>query len=354
MSKLPVTMKSVAERAGVSLMTVSRVLRNHASVQMETRQKVLRAVEETGYRANPLVGAWMAHMRSSNARKTNQEIIAFLVTDLEREAFMRSLTVRRYFEGACARAGELGFKIEVFWMGEKGMRGKRMSAILQARGIAGVLVAPLPSPVGVIELDWERFAAVGLGYSMRAPGVHRVTNHQIHSIRLALAEVQRLGYRRVGLALEESKDVRVDYNWSTGLLPYQMSLRPRDRVKPHLPVTFSREGLLSWVKKERPEVILGGRQDIVSWLPQAGWRVPEQVGFVSLEYYPEYGDIAGVDQNSFIIGSAAVELVVEQLYHNQRGIPATPKVVMIEGRWHPGGSVRHLRVETIEASRAGH
>jgi len=426
MSRLPVTIRTVAERAGVSVMTVSRVLRNHASVAEATREKVLRAVEETGYRPNPLVGAWMAHMRSSSGRQAGQQTIAYLTTDEEREAVQRSLTLRAYFEGARARAEQLGFKLEPFWLGEKGMTGQRMSAILQTRGIAGVLVAPLPVPGATIDLQWDRFASVvfgysmrepnlhrvtnhqihsmrlalaetarlgyrriGLalahskdarvdhnwttgilpyhmsvparqrvqpflpqemtsvvfGYSMREPNLHRVTNHQIHSMRLALAETARLGYRRIGLALAHSKDARVDHNWTTGILPYQMSVPARQRVQPFLPQEMTRESLLAWVDKERPEVILGGRQDMVVWLREAGLRVPEEIGFVSLEYYPDYGDLAGVDQNSFTIGLAAVELVVEQLYHNERGIPQRPKVVMIESCWHPGKSVRRVRDE---------
>lgn len=349
MSKLAVTMKSVATRAGVSLMTVSRVLRNHSSVTEETREKVLRAVRETGYRTNPLVGAWMSHMRSSRARRTDQQTIAFLTADPERDDFVKGLTIPRYLEGAAARAEQLGFKLARFWLGAKGMSGPRMSDILYARGIAGLLVAPLPQPVGTVDLQWERFAAVVFGYSMREPGLHRVTNHQIHSMRLALAETIRLGYRRIGLALELSKDVRVDYNWSTGFLPYWMSLPAADRVASFFPREFTREGLLEWVRKERPEVIFGGRRDMIDWLREDGWAVPDEIGFVSLEYYPEFGDLAGVDQNSLTIGAAAVELVVEQLYHNERGIPATPKVVMIEGFWHPGGSVRPMREESGRA-----
>src|SRR5690606_28372321 len=104
-----------------------------------------------------------------------------------------------------------------------------------------------------------RFAAVGFGYSMREPNLHRVTNHQIHTMRLALEETRSLGYRRIGLVLEQAKDARVDFNWTTGFLPYHMSVAAKVRVKPFLPVRLTPENLLAWVREERPEVILGGR-----------------------------------------------------------------------------------------------
>ncbi|MDZ7374041.1 MAG: LacI family transcriptional regulator [candidate division KSB1 bacterium] len=46
------TIEDVARRAGVSKMTVSRVIRGHASVRAETRERVLRAIEELDYFPN--------------------------------------------------------------------------------------------------------------------------------------------------------------------------------------------------------------------------------------------------------------------------------------------------------------
>ena len=48
----PPTMADVARLAGVSHQTVSRVLGNHPNVRDETRARVLRAIEEMGYRRN--------------------------------------------------------------------------------------------------------------------------------------------------------------------------------------------------------------------------------------------------------------------------------------------------------------
>ena len=47
-----VKIKAVAERAGVSVSTVSRVLNNNPTVARSLAVRVMRAVEETGYRPN--------------------------------------------------------------------------------------------------------------------------------------------------------------------------------------------------------------------------------------------------------------------------------------------------------------
>lgn len=48
----PPVMADVARRAGVSHQTVSRVLNDHPNVRVETRERVLQAIDELGYRRN--------------------------------------------------------------------------------------------------------------------------------------------------------------------------------------------------------------------------------------------------------------------------------------------------------------
>lgn len=47
-----VTIKDVAAHAGVAFKTVSRVVNNDPTVKLKNREKVLKAIEELGYRPN--------------------------------------------------------------------------------------------------------------------------------------------------------------------------------------------------------------------------------------------------------------------------------------------------------------
>jgi len=49
---MPVTMKDIARDVGVSVVTVSKVLRNSSGISEETRQKVLKRMKELKYRPN--------------------------------------------------------------------------------------------------------------------------------------------------------------------------------------------------------------------------------------------------------------------------------------------------------------
>ena len=49
---MPVRMKDIAEALGVSIVTVSKALRNHPDIAIETRDKILARVKELNYRPN--------------------------------------------------------------------------------------------------------------------------------------------------------------------------------------------------------------------------------------------------------------------------------------------------------------
>ena len=73
-----VTIKDVARRAGVSDISVSRVMRNTPNISEALRQKVTRAADELGYTPNRLAGALKA--RSSN-------LVAVIVPSMSNAVF---------------------------------------------------------------------------------------------------------------------------------------------------------------------------------------------------------------------------------------------------------------------------
>lgn len=49
-----VTLREIAKLAGVSRSTVSRVINNHPSVRLQTRDRVLRVIQEHGFEPDPV------------------------------------------------------------------------------------------------------------------------------------------------------------------------------------------------------------------------------------------------------------------------------------------------------------
>src|SRR5579863_6899281 len=49
---MPVRMKDIAAELGVSVMTVSKVLRNEGRISAATRERILKRIKERGYQPN--------------------------------------------------------------------------------------------------------------------------------------------------------------------------------------------------------------------------------------------------------------------------------------------------------------
>ncbi|RRJ97036.1 LacI family transcriptional regulator [Opitutaceae bacterium TAV4] len=327
-------MVRVAEAAGVSQMTVSRSLRNDPSIPSATRQRIKRIAAQLGYRPDPMVSQLMARLRQSRVSKTAEETVAWITTHPTATGWRNNPASVAFHAGATARARELGYRIEEFWFTAPGMNGHRLSEILRARGIRGVLVAPLVNAELVIDLGWSSFAAASCA-ALALPSVrlHRACAHYVNAIHVAWRELARLGYKRIGLALPTDNHKRVAGLWLAGALLEQRGLPARQVVPPLVTDDWRPETVLAWMRKQRPDVVLSFRQ-VCDWLQAGGVRVPEDCGFALLHI--EDPLFAGVDEHRPDIGAAALDLVVEQINANQLGLPAKPKTVFVECSWVDG------------------
>jgi hypothetical protein len=50
--------------------------------------------------------------------------------------------------------------------------------------------------------------------------------------------------------------------------------------------------------------------------------------------------IAGIEERPEEIGATALELLAAMIQRGEKGVPAVPKVTMVEGRWIDGPSVK--------------
>ena len=74
------SIKDIAKRAGVSIATVSRVLNKNGRYSRETEEKILKIIEESGYRRN-------VNAKSLRTKKT--QTIGVIVPDITNEFFAK-------------------------------------------------------------------------------------------------------------------------------------------------------------------------------------------------------------------------------------------------------------------------
>lgn len=322
-------------------MAVSLALRGAKGVGEETRARVNQAARELGYQPDPTLNRALEVLRRSANRE--HPIVVGLVTHGPGDQWNRHPTLRQYAAGIRARASELGFDVQLFERFTDGMSDRRLSNILSARGIESVILAPLPVELlgKPIELDWSRFVAIVLGQSIQTPALHRVSQNYFHAVTLAYRETAKRGYRRIALGISQPQSIRSGGRWLGGFLKAELE-RKREQVPVFLGKDGERESFLTWVEKVEPDAIIGLDLRIVEWLREAGYRVPEDIGFVHpglREDYLEDG-IAGVVPQNFIIGQAAVSLIAGTFIgQSSNRPPRVPKTVDVAGEWSSGWSL---------------
>ncbi|NUS17043.1 MAG: LacI family DNA-binding transcriptional regulator [Streptomyces sp.] len=177
------TMADVAQRAGVSHQTVSRVLSDHPNVRDTTRADVLRAIEELGYRRNSSARALVTRRTltlgvvACNPTLFGPASMLFGLEEAARDAgFMVSaVTLRRYDAKALSDA--------IDHLSDWGVEG--IVVIVPHRAaVAALAELRLPFPVVTVEG----------GHSLPIPGV---SVDQDLGARLVTGHLLNAGHRTV-------------------------------------------------------------------------------------------------------------------------------------------------------------
>jgi len=332
------TIRDVASAAGCHYSTVSLALHNHPRIPGETKSRIRAAADRLGYRPDAALAALCAY-RAGKRKVREHAVLAWLTNYRAENQWKASACNRDYFEGASQRAAERGYRLEIFWLAARGMTPERMSKILWTRGIQGVLLPPQEHRT-TLELDWKNFSAVTFGHTLLQPRLHLVSNHEYRTMGALFAELVRRRYERVGLVDLRDHDERVDHNWSAAYLIEQQCLPRKNRLPPLLLPNWDSEAFLSWVRHHRPDVVVTKLPEVLGILKRAGFRIAEDIGVAFHSLDEKSPGLSGMKKNSFQIGVMAVDLLVDMLHRGERGLPARPSLLMVEGSWSEGVTLR--------------
>jgi LacI family transcriptional regulator len=337
----PCTMRQIAARLGLSVMTVSRALRHAPGVADATHRRILALAQRMHYRPDPALAVLNAY-RLGRRRHTDYEPIAFITNHPTPDAWKRVGTFVRYFEGASRRAEELGYRLEPFWVGDPHLTTRRASRILRDRGVRGLLVGPLASGQSSLDLEWDWFSAVALGRSLAHPGLTTVSTNHFQAVELAWQEAVAHGFRRIGLALSEHEDVR-----TVGALRASYLLQQVRSGRAAIPVLltagFSAKAMAAWVTGHRPDVLLSSGQRHHDLLEG---RQRRALSFIHLNVDPS-SNLAGVDQGHDRVGEQAAALLHLKLIQRETGAPARRDIAMLDGSWHDGKFIPDAREASV-------
>ncbi|AHF90004.1 LacI family transcriptional regulator [Opitutaceae bacterium TAV5] len=333
--------RDIAEAAGVTQAAVSMALRGDPSIPECTRQRIREIAEKLGYRPNAYVSTLMAHIRSGRPPR-DKGCIAVIVDGLSEKDWLRGETPRLQYRGIAQRALALGFHTECFYLGDTDPTMSKINRILQARGINGViLAAPRKLARTRIDMDWSRYAVATIAYSWTPPLVDRVASHHRHSVDVAFGQLAKRGYQRIGMCLPPDAVEGVDSNWLAGWYIARHRMRPSRRIplfagRPDI-TPFTR--FRAWFQKWKPDALLCIMGHETEWLDQLGLSAPRDIGLVCINR-PLGSHFSGLEERHETIGAATLDLVAARIRNNEYGLPEEPKLILIDGRWHDGETLR--------------
>jgi LacI family transcriptional regulator len=332
------TLRTLAAEAGVSAMTFSLALRNRPEISAATRRRLQRLARLRGYQPDPTISKLMQHLRMSSPAR-GQANICGLMESAPAPEDARHEFAERVKAGLRKRAESLGFAFSTIEIPD-GANRERLQRVLRSRGVEGVVLLPLPRQrdLGSL-LDWEHYSVVSVTTSVTAPRVHCVTPNHYDNIIRACRQLTDEGYRRIGLAISRDWDERVRHRWAGGVA-WQNSFGGTEPVPPFLGAgvgpKLADPRFASWLAAHRPDVILVEEIDgelLRKSLGALGSR--KRPAVVTLDWpSPRAG--AGMDQRPEEIGSVAIEILAGMVSRGERGIPARPQSIMVDGEWIRG------------------
>lgn len=337
--------RAIAKAAGVNQATVSLALRNSPSIPESTRARIKRIAEELDYQPHSYVSTLMSHIRSGRVPRDKGCIAVLTASGRKTDKFpaICESTYKRQLKGLKERAQKIGFTTEIFNMSAGELSFKRLNDIIQARGIAGIIVTNTDG-WDFREFDQlvlNDFSLSTIAYHLPGKLIDRVATHHRHNVHIAYEHVRRRGYKRIGFCLPEEAVDGVDLNWKAGFL-LEHDVEKKSRQIPLFVGKPERTPIAkfeAWLGKWKPEMIMSLVGHEYTWFKQLGMRVPEDIGMACLNLLPETS-FSGVEENHELIGATAIDLVANQIMLNERGFRKQPKLILIDGAWVEGNTLR--------------
>lgn len=345
MSQKP-TLRDVARAANAGVSTVSLALRDDPRIREDTRRHIQDVAAGLGYQTNPLIANLMAQLRASRAKGTGAALGLVNVAPSGREVEQLP-TFSSWTQGILERAHALGYHLQIYRLSERGQSPSALLETMREDGVRALIFAGLStggSLPGAFTSLWERYPTAAVGVRPSTPPLHFSCNDQFMTALQCLYRLAERGYERPGLAINPAADTVLEQRFTAGFRTGHAQVMRGNLIATHPLQPHAREDFLRWFERSCPDVVVTLHPQVLDWLDGAGVDVPGEVGVAHLDCWgdAQCGHWSGMNQHSYAVGVAAVDLVVGQIHRNEFGVPMWPKCVLNSSSWVDGQTTRPL------------
>jgi DNA-binding LacI/PurR family transcriptional regulator len=320
---VPVTIRDVAEYAGVGVGTVSRVLNDNPSVSDATRQKVLAAIESLNYAPNPIA-------RRLSLRKTLA--IAVVVPFFTRPAFTERL---RGVEYALA---DSEYDLILFNVETTARRDAYFHDVPRRERFDGLLIVSLSPRNGDVE-HLLRAGVPTVLLDARHPDLSRVVIDDVAGGQLATQHLIDMGHRKIGFVGDQLENPFNFISSRDRYEGYRQALAEASipfRAQHHRQAEHGREPARQMASDlmatSNPPTAIVAASDtqafgVLEAARDAGLKVPGDlsvIGYDDIEI-AEYLGLTTIRQPLFALGVEGVELLLDSIANP----PPAPRRVLL-------------------------
>ena len=317
-----VTLKTIAQETGLTVAAVSMALRGKPGVSEATRGKVEAVAKRLGYEPDPALHV-LTDLRWGREGRRKAPNMAVYTEKKNWSPFFREVAT-----GIEKAARELGYGLELICE-ERYPDPRRLARLLKARGVSAVLIGfHGNNPTWQPQLDLADFSAVAIGSAPRGWPTHQVRLNFFQIMELAWEEVRALGYRRIGYCHSAGKPpAEVDVRRLSFYQYIQDTVVPvGDRIPAINILTWDADAFQRWLEEWQPDAVISS----------IGSRSEEMTALLArtpLFSLNTDGGIPGIDRSPAQVGVSAVRFADTLYRQGERGLPPTPNILLISGRW---------------------
>ena len=311
-NRMKVTIKMVAEKCNVSPVTVSRVLANHSSVNEKTRETVLNAMQELGYRSKKV---------EKLMDKKESRYIAVMIEDITQSANCIIQAAANYLRGE-------NYLPIVCETGEKAVYLETYLTNLDKDGLlAGCIVISSQGARAELAKMAEKFRAlplVAVHWCEAWSKVDSVILDNYQGTVCAIHYLAKLGHREIAL-INAPQEASGSYEERMGYMASMKSLGIPFEEKRIIPGNLKRDGGVAAARRiltEQPEVTavvcsnFSMAMGVIDETTAQGRRVPEDLSVVPFGIIQSNEDTANftsVGAHYSDAGVAAARMVLERV-----------------------------------------
>lgn len=320
------TLEDIAEKAGVSRSTVSRVVNNHPSVRQDVRERVLDVIRATGFHPNAAART-LASQRSWMLGLVLPRSVSFFFTDPY---------IPRLIQGIAQACNQSNYTLALFLVGTKEDEESIFPRVSRRGQLDGIIVQSGQTGEQLIDrLLASNIPLVIAGRPSHDEGVSYIDIDNTDAAHNAVAHLFRLGRRRIAT-------IRGPSNTTVGidrLSGYQQGLAERGlAADPQLIAEgdFTESGgyfAMRELLPAKPDAVFAA-SDVMAVgamraVREAGLVIPDDIAIIGFDDVPLAAiadpPLTTIRQPIQQFGAKAVEILIDLL---ENGIRPARRIIM--------------------------